>query len=172
MVYQRDPAASPESKRVRMWGCWSRAGQMDHRAGTARGLSWPRGPGAGLEGDQAIVPEIARQIDGGHPAPAQLALEEVAVAESVPELDGDVGHGDGLKWRPSKSARKRFDLLARVGLGRPRPYNDRSYSCWVKPSAAGHSLDERTSACFRSFSGLISLSGQLPSPTTGRGHAS
>jgi hypothetical protein len=85
---------------------------MDHRAGTARGLSWPRGPGAGLEGDQAIVPEIARQIDGGHPAPAQLALEEVAVAESVPELACDVGHGCGLKWRPFESVPTDFELLA------------------------------------------------------------
>jgi hypothetical protein len=28
-----------------------------------------------LEGDRPIVPEIARQVDGGHAAPAEFALE-------------------------------------------------------------------------------------------------
>ena len=36
-----------------------------------------------LEGDSAIVPEIARQVDSSHAAPAELALEQVAVAEGI-----------------------------------------------------------------------------------------
>jgi hypothetical protein len=31
-----------------------------------------------LDGDQPLVPQIAREPDGGHPAPAQLALDGVA----------------------------------------------------------------------------------------------
>jgi hypothetical protein len=38
-----------------------------------------------LEGDRPIVPEIAGQVDRGHAAPAQLALEQVAVVEGVCE---------------------------------------------------------------------------------------
>jgi hypothetical protein len=39
------------------------------------------------------------------------------VAESVPELEGDVGHGCGLRWRPLESVPTQFDLLARLPSG-------------------------------------------------------
>jgi hypothetical protein len=51
-----------------------------------------------LEGDQPIVLDVAREVDRGHPALAELALEKVAVSESFSELDGDVSHDGGLKW--------------------------------------------------------------------------
>jgi hypothetical protein len=41
---------------------------------------------------------MSREVDRGHPALAELALEKVAVPESLSELDGDVNHDDGLKW--------------------------------------------------------------------------
>jgi hypothetical protein len=34
-----------------------------------------------LQGDGAGVPEIAGQVDGGHAAAAELALEQVAVGQ-------------------------------------------------------------------------------------------
>jgi hypothetical protein len=39
------------------------------------------------------VPEVVREIDSGHPAVPELALDHIAVVESFSELDGDVGHG-------------------------------------------------------------------------------
>ena len=39
-----------------------------------------------LQGDGAVVPEIAGEIDRGHAAAAELALEHVAVPKSVGEL--------------------------------------------------------------------------------------
>jgi len=39
-----------------------------------------------LQGDRTVVPEIAGEIDRGHAATAELALEHVAVTESVGEL--------------------------------------------------------------------------------------
>ena len=83
MVNQSRPAASPESWTVRMWGCCSRAASRISR--------WKRsGPRRGgelgeehLEGDRAVVPEVVGQVDHGHPAAPELALEGVAVRQGV-----------------------------------------------------------------------------------------
>ena len=53
-----------------------------------------------LEGDQPIVPEIARQVDRGHAPPAELALEQVAVTEGIRQWRVDCGHGDAV-WGSS-----------------------------------------------------------------------
>jgi hypothetical protein len=45
-----------------------------------------------LEGDWPIVPEIARQVDRSHAAPPQLALEQVAVTQSIRQREVDSGH--------------------------------------------------------------------------------
>jgi hypothetical protein len=60
------------------------------------------------------VLEIPGEIDRGHAAPAELALDRIAVAESVPELDGEVGHGCDLKWRPFECGPTDFELLAQL----------------------------------------------------------
>ena len=39
-----------------------------------------------LQGDGAVMPEIASEIDRGHAATAELALEHVAVPKRVGEL--------------------------------------------------------------------------------------
>ena len=49
-----------------------------------------------LAGDGPIVPEIARKVDRGHAAPAELALEQVAVAEGIRQRRVDCGHGDAV----------------------------------------------------------------------------
>ena len=46
-----------------------------------------------LERDQAVVLEVAREVDGGHPAAAELALEGVTVAKRVCERYCCLGHG-------------------------------------------------------------------------------
>jgi hypothetical protein len=38
------------------------------------------------------VPEIAREVDGGHAAATQLALYEIAVSEFVLKSDGEIYH--------------------------------------------------------------------------------
>jgi hypothetical protein len=39
-----------------------------------------------LDRDFALMLEVVREIDGGHPAGADLALDTVAVGERGPEL--------------------------------------------------------------------------------------
>ena len=46
-----------------------------------------------LERHRAIVLQVLRQEHGGHPAPAQLALEHVAARQPVLEACAEVGHG-------------------------------------------------------------------------------
>ena len=46
-----------------------------------------------LDGDLALVAEVVREVDGGHAALAQLALDPVAVGEGRPESLNGVGHG-------------------------------------------------------------------------------
>ena len=44
-----------------------------------------------LEGDQALVPQVAREIDRGHPALPELALDGVAVGQSGLEAPYNFG---------------------------------------------------------------------------------
>ena len=46
-----------------------------------------------LERHRAVVLQVLRQEHGGHPAPAQLALEQVAARQPVLEACAEVGHG-------------------------------------------------------------------------------
>ena len=46
-----------------------------------------------LEGDVAVVLEVAREVDRGHAAAPELALERVAVLEGLRELGPNVGPG-------------------------------------------------------------------------------
>jgi hypothetical protein len=52
-----------------------------------------------LEGDWPIVPEIARQVNRSHAAPAEFALEQVAVAEGIRQWRVDCDHGDAVGGR-------------------------------------------------------------------------
>ena len=66
-----------------MWGCWSRAGESDL---ALEALGPERGGELGvehLERDRPLVPEVVGEVDGGHAAAAELALEGVAVGERV-----------------------------------------------------------------------------------------
>jgi len=47
-----------------------------------------------LQRDRPIVPEITRQVDRGHAAPAELALEQVTIAESIRQWRVAWDHGD------------------------------------------------------------------------------
>ncbi len=58
-----------------------------------------------LKGDWPIVPEIARQVDRSHAAPAELALEQVAVAKGIRQRRVDCGHGDAV-WRAEVCVRR------------------------------------------------------------------
>jgi hypothetical protein len=52
-----------------------------------------------LERDPTFVPQVGGEIDGGHAASPELALEGVAVAEGVGERGRDVGHGCSPSYR-------------------------------------------------------------------------
>ena len=45
-----------------------------------------------LEGDRAVVPEVLGQVDRGHAAAAELALEPVAVRQAACKLLAQVSH--------------------------------------------------------------------------------
>ena len=48
-----------------------------------------------LERDGAVVPEVAGEVDGGHAAATELALEAVAVSHCRLEVLRQIGHGFG-----------------------------------------------------------------------------
>ena len=45
-----------------------------------------------LERDRAVVPEVAGELDGGHAAAAELALELVSVPQPFAQGGDRVGH--------------------------------------------------------------------------------
>ncbi len=45
-----------------------------------------------LDGDVAVVLEIVREVDGGHAAGADLAVDTVAIREGVRQSCGGGGH--------------------------------------------------------------------------------
>ena len=45
-----------------------------------------------LERDRAVVAEVLRQVDGGHAAAPELALEPVAVGEGGLERGAEISH--------------------------------------------------------------------------------
>ena len=47
-----------------------------------------------LQGNRPVVPEIVGEVDRGHPSPAELALDDVAVAERL--LQGQLRAGNHL----------------------------------------------------------------------------
>jgi hypothetical protein len=48
-----------------------------------------------LEGDRPLVPQVPGQVDGGHPAAAELALDRVAAGQGGLELCAEVAQ----RWR-------------------------------------------------------------------------
>ena len=92
-----------------MWGCWSRAAKLDL---ALEALGAERGGKLGeedLEGDGAVVAEVLGQVDDGHAAAAELALEGVAVGEGVAQA---VRHAHGGSRGP------RNELAGMVVWGR------------------------------------------------------
>ena len=49
-----------------------------------------------LEGDPPVVPEVLGQVDGGHAAGAELALDPIAVGQGELEAVLRLGHGGDL----------------------------------------------------------------------------
>jgi hypothetical protein len=50
-----------------------------------------------LEGNRAVVPEIAGEVDRGHPAAPKLALERVPALQCSADVSGLVGHSSRSK---------------------------------------------------------------------------
>ena len=78
--------SAPESKNGRMWGWLQPGGEAD----LPRKRSAPSDGGElraqHLERHRAVVAEVVGQVDGGHAAAAELALDPVAVGQSCLQL--------------------------------------------------------------------------------------
>ena len=76
-----------------------------------------RGPEIGmqhLDGDVALVLEIVREVDGGHPAGTEFAVDAVA----VPDCGGDalhvIAHDAGLRFLRSDAGAIALSRMARM----------------------------------------------------------
>jgi hypothetical protein len=85
-----------------------------------------------LEGDGAVVLEIASEMDGGHATTPELTLERVATAQGLGERGRGVGDdGGSIGSRDDPNLRLPGELRQRVaagrgaGAGRPRGDVDR-----------------------------------------------
>ena len=74
-----------------MLGCWSRAASLISRSKPLGAEDAGELRMEHLERDRPIVPEVLREIDRGHPAPAQLALDPVTISQG----SGEPGEVDG-----------------------------------------------------------------------------
>ena len=81
-----------------MCGCWSRAASWISRRKRS-------GPSAAaelgvehLERDRAVVPEVLGEVDRGHAAAAELALERVAALQRFTEWRERIQHCLWLSW--------------------------------------------------------------------------
>ena len=129
-----------------MCGCWSWAVSRISR----RNRSAPEGSDEvgteHLDRDRAVVLEVAGQVDRGHAAAPELALEQVAIAESVSQCRGrHVGHGQALSrgmlricLRSRKVASIGTDSAAEYDNGHPvgRPQRHRPIPDVMLMSAA------------------------------------
>lgn len=52
------------------------------------------------ERHQAVVPQVAREVDRGHAPAARLAVNGIAVAEARLEVGGQVRHAGAMKGFP------------------------------------------------------------------------
>jgi len=78
------------------------------------GAEYRRGLGMKhLDGDLARVADVALEVDGGHAAATEFAVEGVAVGESAGEAAGDGSHGPQYAEPPGQ----RPDLLCRFLRG-------------------------------------------------------
>jgi len=67
----------------------------------------------GLDGDLPRVPNVVREVNGRHPAFAELALDVVAAREAAPEHVMGLGHALRLRWW---QGRARADLRGQSRL--------------------------------------------------------
>ena len=107
-----DPAASPESSTVRMWGCCRRAAKLDLAEKALRAERRGELGVQHLERDGPVMLEVLGKVDRSHPAAAELALERVAAGqggleaiEGLSQMDCRTGLSLGVYARGSLRAR-------------------------------------------------------------------
>ena len=66
-----------------MCGCCSRAATLISRSNRSAPCCRDQLGVQHLEGDGSVVPEVVREVDRGHAAPAELALDGITVLEGV-----------------------------------------------------------------------------------------
>ena len=98
MVYQSSPAASTgveDRENVRVVEPGGEVDLAEKPLGTQGGSQFGV---EHLERDRSVVPEIAREVDRGHAAAAELALEHVAVGQGGLEPLKGLGQRDLSEW--------------------------------------------------------------------------
>ena len=73
-----------------------------------------------LEGDGAVVPEVAGQVDDGHAAAAELALEHVPIPQRLLEVVARFGGGHDGERDGGGGRRMGCKLSARCGASHGR----------------------------------------------------
>ena len=83
-----------------------------------------------LDGDLPRVPNVVREVDGRHPAFAELALDVVAARETAPEHV--VGLGHALRLRLGEEGARAFAAGPRWRMpGTGRTWSRRYTSSWI-----------------------------------------
>jgi hypothetical protein len=134
---------------------WQDVRVLQPRGGADLGeepLAAERGTEVGVEhldGDVALVAEIVREIDRGHPARAELALNAVAVSETAGETGEDVGHV--RRWAGARVRRaQRLSAAARVSMA-PAAGGGNQRVC--KSSELGEPFEQRNPTLSRRWKG-------------------
>lgn len=91
------PSASPESYSGRTCGWFSRAAELCFADNTVASKRLCDLITQNLDCDVAAMPDIAREIDGGHPAAAKFAFNLVLARQRSLELVGR--QGEAHAWR-------------------------------------------------------------------------
>jgi hypothetical protein len=88
MTSYRRSSAAPESSSGSMCGCCSLAVVLI----SLRNRSAPKVRVQHLDGHVALVPQVVREVHGGHAASTEFTLHAVAVGEGGGEALRDLGH--------------------------------------------------------------------------------
>jgi hypothetical protein len=101
-----------------------------------------------LEGDLSTVLQVVGEVDGGHPAFAELALDAVAVDQGGGEAGGDVGHGRWVeKVAEDPAPAVRWQVEGGWGERHARPAGDTE----VEVSGSVLTIPVSTRARYRAF---------------------
>src|SRR6266850_989031 len=99
----QEPAGLPRIEERKNVGVAEVSGRLDFVPETLRAEAGGEFGVQDLERDRAVMLEVPREVHSCHAAPAELALDRVAITEGLFEKTGESGHG-AARWRRLESA--------------------------------------------------------------------